>query len=54
MLQYMFGMTRMAIDVTPATLFAPFLLLFGLLALSSYRKIGRETEAQAAAQMLGR
>jgi len=54
MLQYMFGMTRMALDITPATLFAPFLLLFGLLSLSSYRKIGRETEAQAAAQMLGR
>ncbi len=53
-LQYMFGMTRMALDITPATLFAPFLVLFGLLTLASYRKIGRETEAQAAAQMLGR
>jgi ABC-type lipoprotein release transport system permease subunit len=54
MLQYMFGMTRMAIDVTPLTMLAPFLLLFGLLALASYRKIGQETEKQAVEQMSGR
>ena len=44
----------MASEFTPATLFAHFLLRCGLLARSSSRKIGRETEAQAAAQMLGR
>jgi ABC-type lipoprotein release transport system permease subunit len=54
MLQYMFGMTRMAIDVTPLTALGPFLVLFGLLTLASYRKVGRETEKQAVEQMSGR
>lgn len=54
MLQYCLGMTRMALNVTPTTMLAPFLVLFGLLTLASYRKIGRETEKQAAEQMSGR
>jgi putative ABC transport system permease protein len=54
MLQYMFGMTRMAIDVTPLTMLAPFIVLFGLLTLAAYRKVGRETEKQAVEQMAGR
>jgi ABC-type lipoprotein release transport system permease subunit len=54
MLQYMFGMTRMALDVTPLTALAPFAVLLGLLTLASFRKIGKETEKQAALQMSGR
>jgi ABC-type lipoprotein release transport system permease subunit len=54
MLQYMFGMTRMGISITPVTVFAPLLLLFALLFLASYRRVGLETEKQAAAQMANR
>ena len=54
MLQYMFGMTRMGIDFTPATALLPFLLLFLLLFLASYRRIGAEAEKQAVAQMASR
>jgi len=54
MLEYMFGMTRMAIDLTPATLLLPFFVLFALLTLATYRKIGLETEKQAVAQMANR
>jgi ABC-type lipoprotein release transport system permease subunit len=54
MLQYMFGMTRMGISLTPVTVFAPLLLLLALLFLASYRRVGLETEKQAAAQMANR
>jgi putative ABC transport system permease protein len=54
MLQYMFGMTRMGISLTPITVFAPLALLFALLFLASYRRVGLETEKQAAAQMANR
>jgi ABC-type lipoprotein release transport system permease subunit len=54
MLQYMFGMTRMGISITPVTVFAPLALLFALLFLASYRRVGLETEKQAATQMANR
>jgi putative ABC transport system permease protein len=54
MLQYMFGMTRMGISLTPITVFAPLALLLALLFLASYRRVGLETEKQAAAQMANR
>ncbi len=54
MLQYMFGMTRMAIDLNFLTLTIPFLLLFAILLLTTLRTVGRETEKQAAAQMASR
>ncbi len=54
MLQYMFGMTRMAIDFTPMTALMPFLVLFVLLFLASFRRIGLETEKQAVTQMANR
>jgi ABC-type lipoprotein release transport system permease subunit len=54
MLQYMFGMTRMGISLTPLTVFAPLALLLALLFLASYRRVGLETEKQAAAQMANR
>ena len=47
MLQYMFGMTRMGLDFTPTTALLPFLVLFVLLFLASFRRIGLETEKQA-------
>jgi ABC-type lipoprotein release transport system permease subunit len=54
MLEYMFGMTRMGISLTPITALAPLGLLVGLLFLASYRRVGMETEKQAAAQMANR
>ena len=54
MLQYMFGMTRMGLDMTPVALLAPLALLLALLFLASYRTVGKETEKQAAAQMANR
>ena len=54
MLQYMFGMTRMGISLTPLTVAAPLVLLFVLLFLASYRRIGVETEKQAVSQMANR
>ncbi len=54
MLQYMFGMTRMAITLNAVTLAVPFLLLFAILLLTTLRTVGRETEKQAAAQMASR
>jgi putative ABC transport system permease protein len=54
MLEYMFGMTRMGISLTPLTIFAPLFLLLALLFLASYRRIGLETEKQAVAQMANR
>ena len=54
MLQYMFGMTRMGLDFTPATALLPFLVLFVLLFLASFRRIGLETEKQAVTQMANR
>ena len=47
-------MTRMGIDFTPATALLPFLVLFLLLFLASYRRIGAEAEKQAVAQMASR
>jgi ABC-type lipoprotein release transport system permease subunit len=54
MLQYMFGMTRMAITLNAAALTIPFLLLFLVLFLTTFRTVARETEKQAAAQMANR
>ncbi len=54
MLQYMFGMTRMGIDFTPMSALIPFLILFLLLFLASYRRIGLEAEKQAVTQMANR
>jgi ABC-type lipoprotein release transport system permease subunit len=54
MLQYMFGMTRMAITMNAAALTIPFLLLFLVLFLTTFRTVSRETEKQAAAQMANR
>jgi ABC-type lipoprotein release transport system permease subunit len=51
MLEYMFGMTRMALEISPFTLLVPFVVLFALLFIGAYRKIGVETEKQAVAQM---
>lgn len=53
-LQYMFGMTRMAITMNAASLLAPFALLLGVLFLTTFRTVSRETEKQAAAQMANR
>ena len=54
MLQYMFGMTRMGLTLDAVTLAAPFLLLFAILFLTTFRTVGRETEKQAVEQMAGR
>jgi hypothetical protein len=50
----MFGMTRMGLSLTPLTVLAPLGLLLALLSLASYRRVGLETEKQAAAQMANR
>ncbi len=54
MLQYMFGMTRMAITFDAFTAGAPLLLLLAVLFLTTFRTVGRETEKQAAMQMANR
>jgi ABC-type lipoprotein release transport system permease subunit len=54
MLQYMFGMTRMAITLDGFTLAAPFILLFLLLFATTFRTVGREAEKQAVEQMASR
>jgi putative ABC transport system permease protein len=54
MLQYMFGMTRMGITLDAASLVVPFLLLFAVLFLTTFRTVGKETEKQAVAQMANR
>jgi ABC-type lipoprotein release transport system permease subunit len=54
MLQYMFGMTRLALDLNALTLGAPLALLLGILLASTWWTVRRETEKQAAAQMSGR
>ena len=54
MLQYMFGMTRMALTLDTFTLAAPFVLLFLLLFATTFRTVGRETEKQAVEQMANR
>jgi ABC-type lipoprotein release transport system permease subunit len=54
MLQYMFGMTRMAITLNSFTLASPFVLLFLLLFATTFRTVGRETEKQAVQQMANR
>ena len=54
MLQYMFGMTRLALDINLLTLGAPLVLLLGILLASTWWTVRRETEKQAVAQMSGR
>ena len=54
MLQYMFGMTRLALDLNALTLGAPFALLLAILIVSTWWTVRRETEKQAVAQMSGR
>ena len=54
MLQYMFGMTRMALTMNAASVTAPFALLFLMLFLTTFRTVGRETEKQAVVQMANR
>jgi len=54
MLQYMFGMTRMAITLDAFTLAVPFVLLFLLLFATTFRTVGRESEKQAVEQMANR
>jgi ABC-type lipoprotein release transport system permease subunit len=54
MLQYMFGMTRLALDINALTLGAPLALLLGILLASTWWTVRRETEKQAVAQMSGR
>jgi len=54
MLQYALGMTRMRLDFNAATVLIPFVILFALLTLSTYRTIGKETEKQAVVQMANR
>ena len=54
MLQYMFGMTRMAITMNAASMVVPFLLLFLVLFATTFRTVSRETEKQAVAQMANR
>ncbi len=54
MLQYMFGMTRMAITLDVFTLTAPFLVLFLTLLATTLRTVAKETEKQAVTQMANR
>ena len=54
MLQYMFGMTRLALDINLLTMGAPLVLLLGILLASTWWTVRRETEKQAVAQMSGR
>ena len=54
MLQYMFGMTRMALTMNAASVTASFALLFLMLFLTTFRTVGRETEKQAVVQMANR
>ena len=54
MLQYMFGMTRLALDINALTLGAPLVLLLAILLASTWWTVRRETEKQAVAQMAGR
>jgi len=54
MLQYALGMTRMRLDLNAATALIPFVILFALLTVSTYRTIGIETEKQAVTQMANR
>ncbi len=53
-LQYMFGMTRMELDFNALTALGPFFILFGLLFLAAYRRVGIEAEKQAVVQMANR
>lgn len=54
MLQYMFGMTRMALTMNAASITLPFLLLFLVLFATTFRTVSRETEKQAVTQMANR
>jgi len=54
MLQYMFGMTRMALTLNAVSLVVPLVLLLLLLVLTTFRTVGRETEKQAVQQMANR
>jgi len=54
MLQYMFGMTRMALTMNATSIVVPFLLLFLVLFATTFRTVSRETEKQAVIQMANR
>jgi len=54
MLQYMFGMTRMALTLDAMSLVVPLALLVLLLVLTTFRTVGKETERQAVEQMANR
>jgi len=54
MLQYMFGMTRMALTLDAMSLVVPLALLLVLLVLTTFRTVGKETEKQAVEQMANR
>ena len=54
MLQYMFGMTRLALTLNALSIVAPLVLLLGLLVLTTFRTVGKETEKQAVVQMANR
>jgi ABC-type lipoprotein release transport system permease subunit len=54
MLQYMFGMTRMSLTLDAFSLVTPLFLLLGLLLLTTFRTVGKETEKQAVQQMANR
>jgi len=54
MLQYMFGMTRMALTMNATSITVPFLLLFLVLFVTTFRTVSRETEKQAVTQMANR
>ncbi|MCW8966019.1 MAG: FtsX-like permease family protein [Candidatus Pacearchaeota archaeon] len=53
-LQYFFGMTRMGLTINFYSLVIPFLILFGIMTLSTTRTIGKESEKQAVSQMANR
>jgi ABC-type lipoprotein release transport system permease subunit len=50
-LEYLFGMTRMGLAINVYSVVVPFLLLFGIMILTTTRTIGKETEKQAVSQM---
>ncbi|HUI69324.1 MAG TPA: FtsX-like permease family protein [Spirochaetia bacterium] len=54
MLQYMFGMTRMALTLNAMSVTVPFLLLFVVLFVTTLPTVARETEKQAVVQMTSR
>ncbi|MBN2440113.1 MAG: FtsX-like permease family protein [Spirochaetales bacterium] len=53
-LEYLFGMTRMSLTINIYSVVIPFLILFGIMTLTTTRTIGKETEKQAVDQMANR